>query len=132
MDPLLKWPGGKKREALYVRRFLPEHFDRYIEPFFGGGGVCFTLLGDYPDVPVVANDIDGDLIRFYRLVQSNSPELRRHLSAQAEEWRRLETVAAGEGEIVVTANGELAPLGQGTTVIDAAGQQDSVTFNLKL
>lgn len=94
MDPLLKWPGGKKREARYVRRFLPEHFDRYIEPFFGGGGVCFTLLGDYPDVPVVANDIDGDLIRFYRLVQSNSPELRRHLSAQAEEWRRLETVAA--------------------------------------
>ena len=40
---------------------------------------------------------------------------------------RLETVAAEEGEMVVTATGELAPLGQGTTVIDAAGQ--TVTYD---
>lgn len=95
MDPLIKWPGGKKREARYVRRLLPERFSRYVEPFFGGGGVCFALLAEYADVPIIANDIDRDLIRFYTLVKENSPALRRHLSAQAEEWRRLEKISAG-------------------------------------
>ena len=35
---------------------------------------------------------------------------------------RLETIEATEGDLVVTASGELAPLGQGTAVIDANGQ----------
>ena len=40
---------------------------------------------------------------------------------------RLETVEVAEGQMVVTASGELAPLGQGTTVIDAGGQ--TVTYD---
>ncbi|HQF71722.1 MAG TPA: ABC transporter substrate-binding protein, partial [Promineifilum sp.] len=40
---------------------------------------------------------------------------------------RRQTVEATEGDLVVTASGELAPLGQGTTVMDANGQ--AVTYD---
>ena len=40
---------------------------------------------------------------------------------------QVQTIEANEGDMVVTAAGELAPLGQGTTVVDAAGQR--VTFD---
>lgn len=94
MEPLIKWPGGKKREAEYVRRLLPERFDRYVEPFFGGGGVCFALMDGFSDIPIIANDIDRDLIRFYTMVKENSPALRQHLYAIWDEWRCLEAVSA--------------------------------------
>ena len=35
---LIKWPGGKAHEIKYIENLIPE-YDRYIEPFFGGG--CF-------------------------------------------------------------------------------------------
>ena len=40
---------------------------------------------------------------------------------------QVQTIEAAEGDMVVTAAGELAPLGQGTTVVDAAGQR--VTYD---
>ena len=36
MKPLLKWPGGKSSEIVRFRSMIPG-FDRYLEPFFGGG-----------------------------------------------------------------------------------------------
>ena len=42
MKPLLKWPGGKAREIDQIIDLIPE-YDRYIEPFFGGGAMFFHL-----------------------------------------------------------------------------------------
>ena len=44
------------------------------------------------------------------------------LPSLADGDARMQTVEATEGDLVVTAAGELAPLGQGTTVLDADGQ----------
>ena len=38
MKTIIKWPGGKSREIEKIRNLIPD-FDRYIEPFFGGGAV---------------------------------------------------------------------------------------------
>jgi site-specific DNA-adenine methylase len=42
MQTLIKWPGGKTKEYPYIEDLIPD-FDRYIEPFFGGGAIFFQL-----------------------------------------------------------------------------------------
>lgn len=41
MNPVLKYRGGKSREILRFLQYIPDNFNRYIEPFFGGGAVFF-------------------------------------------------------------------------------------------
>ena len=43
MKPLYKWPGGKAREIEKIEKYIPKDYDRYIEPFFGGGALFFHL-----------------------------------------------------------------------------------------
>ena len=43
MQTLIKWPGGKTKEYKYIKDLMP-NFDRYIEPFFGGGGIFSALI----------------------------------------------------------------------------------------
>ena len=39
MKPLFMWAGGKTKLLDTFAEHLPENFDTYIEPFFGGGAV---------------------------------------------------------------------------------------------
>jgi len=41
--PLLKWPGGKRSLVNLILPLVPEQFNRYFEPFFGGGALFFAL-----------------------------------------------------------------------------------------
>ena len=61
MDPIIKWPGGKSRELPHIRPLIPD-YDRYIEPFFGGGALFFALEPQRAAV----NDSSRALMEFYR------------------------------------------------------------------
>ena len=39
LKPFIKWAGGKEKELPIIIDNLPTNFDRYIEPFVGGGSV---------------------------------------------------------------------------------------------
>lgn len=39
----MKWAGGKRQLLAELRRFVPERFGRYYEPFVGGGALFFAL-----------------------------------------------------------------------------------------
>ena len=73
--PLLKWVGGKRQLLPHLRRFYPQHFGRYLEPFFGSGAVFFDLhsAGRLLDRDVVLIDSNADLIGCYEAVR-DSPE----------------------------------------------------------
>ncbi|MCL1860189.1 MAG: DNA adenine methylase, partial [Proteobacteria bacterium] len=43
MNPVLKYRGGKLREIPHFLRYVPDDFDRYIEPFLGGGALYFHM-----------------------------------------------------------------------------------------
>ena len=85
---LIKWPGGKKREIKEFSDFIPK-FDRYIEPFFGGGAVFFHLQ---PEKAAI-NDISTNLMDFYRLVQQQDEEFREILELYADSFNSIKQLA---------------------------------------
>lgn len=73
IDPLLKWPGGKRNLAEKVRRtFDSKPKGRYIEPFCGSMAVFLHRLNlkDVTLKQAVMSDANPQLIHFYRMVQA--------------------------------------------------------------
>jgi hypothetical protein len=38
-QPFIKWVGGKRKLISRILEFAPNKFERYLEPFLGGGAV---------------------------------------------------------------------------------------------
>jgi len=85
MKPLIKWPGGKSRELEKIRPYLHNKFDRFIEPFLGGGAVYFSLENEKN----VVNDINSNLIDLYRHLQTKDENLISSLYKIASDWNIL-------------------------------------------
>lgn len=79
---LLKWTGSKRSQAHQIFSLIPK-YNRYFEPFLGGGALLY--LAARPG-SVVA-DIYGPLIDFWRLIQSQ-PDLV--CAAYEKQWRLLQ------------------------------------------
>jgi len=71
----LPYIGGKHRLAAQIMALLPEH-TTYVEPFAGGAQVFFRKE---PSKVEVLNDLDYDIVNFYRVCQSHYEELVRYL-----------------------------------------------------
>ncbi len=84
MKTIIKWPGGKSREVEKIKHLIPE-YDRYIEPFFGGGAVFFYLQPKH----AIINDISPMLIRFYQLVKAQDASFHHYLLAYHESFQSL-------------------------------------------
>lgn len=44
MKPMIKYRGGKSKEIKFFEEYIPSTFNRYTEPFVGGGAVFFYLF----------------------------------------------------------------------------------------
>lgn len=71
MKPIIKWAGGKGQLISKLRERMPKSFDKYYEPFVGGGAFLFDLI---PEAAVI-NDINKELINMYICVRDNLEEL---------------------------------------------------------
>ncbi|RXT21717.1 MULTISPECIES: Dam family site-specific DNA-(adenine-N6)-methyltransferase [unclassified Bosea (in: a-proteobacteria)] len=67
LTPPLKWAGGKRWLARKHASAFPVKFDRYIEPFVGGGAVFFALR---PSQALIS-DINPLIATLYRALKSN-------------------------------------------------------------
>ncbi len=66
-SPFVKWAGGKRKLIDYIFDIAPTSFDRYLEPFMGGGAVGFAL-GHHL---MLLNDANVDLINTFRIVRDS-------------------------------------------------------------
>lgn len=71
----LPYIGGKNRLAKKIIALLPEH-TTYVEPFAGGAQVLFHKP---PSNVEVLNDLDYEIVNFFRVCQWHSQELVRYL-----------------------------------------------------
>lgn len=72
MEPFLKWAGGKRQLLEQIKNRLPKGgFDRYFEPFIGGGALFLELQ---PKSAIIS-DINEQLINCYNVIKSNPEEL---------------------------------------------------------
>lgn len=85
-----KWVGGKSRLRKYIIDLLPPH-TCYVEPFCGA---AWVLFGKKPSDVEVINDIDNNLVNFFRVVKEKPEEL-----IASFEW---ELVARSEFERLAT------------------------------
>ncbi|MCY3011156.1 MAG: DNA adenine methylase [Planctomycetota bacterium] len=85
----IKWHGGKYYLRAWILGLMPPHL-HYVEPFFGGGGILLArdpnrdwmfdandpnksgkkLSAAFQGSSEVANDIHGELINFWKVLQS--------------------------------------------------------------
>ena len=72
--PIIPWLGGKRRLADKLIPLFPPH-DCYVEVFCGGAALYF--LRPVPAHTEVINDINGELVNLYRVVQHHLDEFLR-------------------------------------------------------
>ena len=84
MKPIIKWPGGKSREIEKIKALIPT-FDRYIEPFLGGGAVFFYLEPKKAEI----NDISKSLTSFYSMVKDQNTIFKKYLLSYNESFSSM-------------------------------------------
>jgi DNA adenine methylase len=70
-QPFLKWAGGKRQLLPEIRKYIPKQFNRYFEPFVGGGAVLLDLQPKQAFV----NDANAELINLYNVIKTAPAEL---------------------------------------------------------
>lgn len=85
VKPFLKWVGGKQQLLSQFKTYIPNKFDRYIEPFVGGGAVFFHLQsgGKLPAYSFLF-DHNEELINTYCVVRDDLDELIELLETHQE------------------------------------------------
>jgi DNA adenine methylase len=90
-SPIIPWLGGKRRLADRIFPFFPRH-KCYVEPFAGGAALFF--LRPVAAECEVLNDINGELVNLYRIVQNHLEEFVRQFkwaltSRKVFEWLKM-------------------------------------------
>lgn len=67
MCPFVKWAGGKRQLLDKIKEKLPQQYNRYFEPFVGGGAVLFGLQPK----DCLINDINESLVNVYNVIKKN-------------------------------------------------------------
>ena len=73
--PILKWAGGKTQLLKTLLPKIPNEYEKYIEPFFGGGALFFAIN---PSSSVIA-DSNPEIINLYNQVAKNANKIIEHL-----------------------------------------------------
>jgi DNA adenine methylase len=89
--PVIPWIGGKRRLADRLIPLFPPH-QCYVEVFCGGAALYF--MRPAPADCEVLNDINGDLVRLYRVLKYHLQEFVRQFefaisSRQIFEWEKM-------------------------------------------
>lgn len=77
--PFLKWAGGKSQLITTYDAFFPKTFNRYFEPFTGGGAIFFHLKNQRGTFKASLSDLNDELINCYQVIRDDVETLIEHL-----------------------------------------------------
>lgn len=93
ISPFLKWTGGKSDCINYLRKFpevyFPNDFERYFEPFLGGGAMWLNICNK----DMFVNDTCKELILFYELLRDENKDLCIYLNKITDTWNVLKKIS---------------------------------------
>lgn len=80
LKPFTKWAGGKRQLLPEIFWLLPVTYNRYYEPFVGGGALFFALVPQKATI----NDLNADLICTYKKIRDDVDKLVELLKFHAQ------------------------------------------------
>ena len=83
MKPVIKWSGSKRTQSEAIKKYIPESFDTYFEPFIGGGSMLYAINPDKS----VCGDICVPLIDLWNEIKNNPDKLADEYEIR---WKRLQ------------------------------------------
>ena len=86
--PFVKWAGGKTQLLPMVDKHIPPTFNRYFEPFLGGGALFFHLSAKNLEFISYLSDINEDLINAYKVVKDKVDDLIGLLKHHETEYKK--------------------------------------------
>lgn len=72
MKPVLRYLGGKYNYIKILEPYFPDNVKYYYEPFCGSAGVFCIMVDKYKMKKIYLNDIDENLVNFYKVIQNNT------------------------------------------------------------
>ena len=99
--PVLKWAGGKTQLLPQLMASMPSTYEKYLEPFIGGGALFFNLAAENS----VIGDTNAELINLYKCLVASADEISEVLNempvtsedfyrVRANDWRNDDPVVA--------------------------------------
>lgn len=73
--PVIKWVGGKRQLINELKSFLPKDYNRYFEPFIGGGALFFSLKHQNSFI----SDYNHELTNLYSTIKNDTDKLIKDL-----------------------------------------------------
>ncbi|MDD4111127.1 MAG: DNA adenine methylase [Clostridia bacterium] len=87
--PFIKWVGGKGKLVPELEKYFPKKFNRYFEPFVGGGALFYEVIKKNNIVFSSINDINKKLIITYKQIQQDPKKIISLLKNIENEYKKL-------------------------------------------
>jgi site-specific DNA-adenine methylase len=94
VHPFIKCAGGKRQLLPELDKMIPSQFNRYFEPFFGGGAMFFHLVSSGMGTRgfiAYLSDLNAELITTYKVVRDNPKLLQKLLQGYKNEYMKYAT-----------------------------------------
>lgn len=95
LSPIIKWAGGKEKELSFIFPNAPKAFNRYYEPFVGGGSVFMAT----PAKKYIINDKSQELIDFYGCIADQDETFYQWVDRIIESWGTMLAYVASHSEL---------------------------------
>ncbi|KGF77691.1 DNA adenine methylase [Lactococcus lactis] len=86
LKPFTKWTGGKRQLLPELLKLMPKQYNRYFEPFIGGGALFFEVMPTHATI----NDFNKNLIHSYQQIRDDVDNLiellRVHQANNSKEY----------------------------------------------
>ena len=89
MKPLFMWAGGKSKMLKHYQAHLPQTFNTYIEPFFGGGAMFIAAQSINPNAKFVINDVNAEIIGIYQAIKTDCDKFIQKMDELSDEYLPL-------------------------------------------